>query len=169
MATNQDKKINEYKKNPTVAESAYVVGLNSNDENINIPRATLAEIVRQELYRILNASAADQGTTVTKVPVLGGDRIGSSSIADLASVLGARIELILTQNADPDSITVPGMYQSTSWDTTKAPSSSGVLWMPMFRNGFWRFELFIGTGVGDLWYRRGTSTVWTAFSKFNFV
>ena len=49
---NQDKKINEYKKNPTVAESAYVVGLNSNDENINIPRATLAEIVRQELYSI---------------------------------------------------------------------------------------------------------------------
>ena len=156
---NQDKKINEYKKNPTVAESAYVVGLNSNDENINIPRATLAEIVRQELYSILNASAADQGTTVTKVPVLGGNRIGSSSIADLASVLGG---LFTTTVTDLNSIEQFGIYIANYANTAShIPGSvKAGLVLSMKRNDIYQMQIVSSYDLSEVWLRLKWGANW---------
>jgi len=82
-------------------------------------------------------------------------------------LLGGKIvDVVNTTNADPDSFTKIGAYQCNAWDVTKAPSNSGVLYLPFFREDYWRFELFIGAIEGTIWYRRGTSASWGAWYKF---
>ena len=54
---------------------------------VKIPKANMVDIVREALGTLLNG-LSDQ-TTVTKVPSLNGNTLGASTVATLASVLGA--------------------------------------------------------------------------------
>lgn len=107
-------------------------------------------------------------TTGTNVMMCGNDGTpdGHITMANLASVIGAEGMTVLSgANRDPDTIIKAGAYQCTTWDTTKTPASSGVLYLPYWKDGFWRFEYFVGSTNGQLFYRRGTSSAWQSWTQ----
>lgn len=115
----------------------------------------------------LKALFGSNKTTGTYVPLVtrNGTPDGNISIGNFASAINANITVLSTQNADPDSYTSAGAYQCTTWNSSKAPSASGVLYIPLWRDGYWRFEYFVGTAPGQLWYRRGASSSWTQWIR----
>lgn len=104
-------------------------------------------------------------TSSDLVPLLNSSHApkGDVSITDLASVLGA--VACFANATNPDSITQAGLYQSNSWDTTKAPEEAGVLIVPFFNSSYWKFQLFMGNTSEDLYYRRGSSSAYTSWKR----
>ena len=65
--------------------------------------------------------------------------------------------------SDADNATKPGQYQSSNWENT--PQASGILIIPFFAAGFWRFQLFCDNNSNHLWFRSGTSAAYGAWKQ----
>lgn len=85
------------------------------------------------------------------------------TLAELASVLGVLSVNVITQQTDADTLTKAGFYQGNAWVNT--PLTTGMLIMPYYRNGFWRFQLFCDTGSTNLWFRSGNSGSYGVWKK----
>lgn len=86
----EDKKLAESPSQSSVASNDYFVLKDTDGVPHKIVKADVLEMVRDAMGTILANN--NKGTSVTKVPTLGssGNDFGSSSVADLASVLGVR-------------------------------------------------------------------------------
>lgn len=84
----EDKKLAESPSQSTVASTDYFVLKDTDGVPHKIVKADVLEMVRDAMGTILANN--NKGTSVAKVPTIGstGNDLGSSSVADLASVLG---------------------------------------------------------------------------------
>jgi len=57
---------------------------------------------------------------------------------------------------DANALVTPGFYQATSFINT--PVAVGILIMPYYANGWWRFQVFVDRSERHMWFRCGTSS-----------
>ena len=104
----EDKKLAESPSQSTVASTDYFVLKDTDGVPHKIVKADVLEMVRDAMGTILANN--NKGTSVAKVPTIGstGNDLGSSSVADLASVLGVGFKGTINsssgQSYDMDSL-----------------------------------------------------------------
>ena len=55
-----------------------------------------------------------------------------------------------------NDLTKPGFYQGAIW--TDTPQTSGMLIMPYYQSGYWRFQMFFDNNSNHVWFRSGASS-----------
>ncbi len=65
---------------------------------------------------------------------------------------------------DANEATKPGFYQSSIW-ADNTPVSSGILIMPYYYTGYWKFQLFCNNVSTHLWFRSGTSVGYNSWKQ----
>lgn len=92
------------------------------------------------------------------------DNFGCNTAADLASLLGVASMKAL-DNGDADNLTVPGFYQSTNWINTPSGVNYGIIFMPNYADGYWKFQIFFSTSLALMYFRCGTSSGYSAWKQ----
>ena len=98
---------------------------------------------------------------------------GISTPADAASVLGASTFRVLleSETLDCNNVTQPSVYQigdnATMARVTNAPNGAviGMLWTPFYKEGYWRFQLWIDSSLNCIWFRKGYSSSYSGWTK----
>ena len=83
------------------------------------------------------------------------DNFGANTPSDLASLLGGA-SMYVNAN-DANEVTIPGFYQNNNW-IANTPCGSGILIMPYYLNGYWKFQIFCDNSSNHMWFRSGAST-----------
>ena len=50
---------------------------------------------------------------------------------------------------------------------TNAPTgaSDGMLWVPFYKEGYWRLQIWAAQSSNEIWFRCGASSAWGAWKK----
>ena len=71
---------------------------------------------------------------------------------------------------DCNSVTKACAYQISASEmgrVTNAPTGAtdGILWVPFYKEGYWRFQIFAAQSANEVWYRCGASSSWGVWKK----
>lgn len=65
---------------------------------------------------------------------------------------------------DANVVTKPGFYQNGNW-LANTPYGSGILIMPYYLDGYWRFQIFCDNTSTHIWFRSGTSAGYSPWKQ----
>lgn len=65
---------------------------------------------------------------------------------------------------DANEVTKPGFYQNSNW-LANTPYASGILIMPYYLNGYWKFQMFCDNTSNHMWFRSGASTGYSPWKQ----
>ena len=121
----EDKKLAESPSQSSVASTDYFVLKDTDGVPHKIVKSDVLEMVRDAMGTILANN--NKGTSVAKVPTIGssGNDLGSSSVADLASVLGGAGRLFpqMSDTNDFNDMTGYGIYTiGSAYGKSNAPA-----------------------------------------------
>lgn len=138
----------------TTLTTEYIMLKDTNGRYHKILKDSFTEAVRNVLGGLLVNN--DKGTTISQIAAIASGDFGSVTPANLASVLGGLPSMFITAN-DANAITTPGFYQNSNW-ANNTPQTAGILIMPYYYTGYWRFQLFCDYTSNHMWFRSGTSS-----------
>lgn len=167
----EDKKLAESPSQSTVASTDYFVLKDTDGVPHKIVKADVLEMVRDAMGTILANN--NKGTSVAKVPTIGstGNDLGSSSVADLASVLGGRYMSDTYTNNAGGSVSIRGLapgfytfgYCNGFSDAPSEVSSSthGCIIMVFRMSPGSTCQIFIDSDAAGAWKRLDNRS-WTS-------
>ena len=141
------------------------------EPSIKISKSVLMDCVRDSLGSLLNAAGADQSTNAAKVPTINSSGVlGSSTIANLASVLGVGAEI--PNNTDFNTIVTSGWYKKLSGvgTVTNCPVNSGEIYMNVqiseLYSEFYGYQIIYSTN-GEIYERIVKESSWGSWKRID--
>lgn len=117
----------------------------------------------KSLFSTLGAKTSDSNYGVALLDKTSGEPKGLMGMSDLASVLGGMPSMYVNVT-DADAAITPGFYQHSNW-VSNTPTNSGILIMPYYANGYWKFQLFCDYQSNHMWFRSGSSAGYNAWKQ----